>query len=396
MVDAFGHHLEEITSQRLCSKFRIRKPHEMTDDQLQYSGDYHRAMVEPFTDNRSWYRLLRAANISWGQIFSRLANLEEISVGCCEIVDHPSPTCTNTFVLQHGKDVIDEPNPPFFADATVNMAWASAMVIRTAPLHVRRLRLSMANMDNYNSFATINRLQSLSYRQPFDTRIMRTTKLTLTLRGVAGTHGSRDWHGETGSAGSVRHWKGLLNSLRELQHLELRNALSTDDSLPFSDGESSDVKACILEWILPGLIMKQLRTLRLCDFLLDAESIQTTFAGHWPCLELLALDDISLMLRAEECISFKEDHIEHQQGKSWLQTCRALSEKHPQMRITLNRPSSNVNDISNYRLHPKYVEQLNNLTGVVIGPSAPYSIWTEAPKEEDIADFQNGSATLCT
>jgi hypothetical protein len=53
-ADAFGHNMEEITNQRLCSKFRITNPLEMTDDELQYCSDYHTAMVEPFTDNRSW------------------------------------------------------------------------------------------------------------------------------------------------------------------------------------------------------------------------------------------------------------------------------------------------------------------------------------------------------
>jgi hypothetical protein len=370
-VDAFGHHLEEITSSRLCSKFRIRKPNEMTEEQLQYAGEYHRAMVEPFTDNRSWYRLLRSANISWGQIFGRFPNLEEISVGCCEIVDQPSPTCTNTFVRQHGKGVIDEPNPPFFSDATINMAWASTMVIRTAPLHVRRLRLSMANMDNYNSFATINRLQSLSYRQPFDTRILRTTRLTLTLRGVAGTHGSKDWHGETGSAGSVRHWRSLLNSLRELQHLELHNGLSSDDRLPFSDGEASESGACILDWILPGLILTQLRTLRLCAFPLDTATIQTTFAGQWPCLEELIFDDILLVLNRKEGSGLELDEVGHLQGKSWLETCCALSQKYTKTRITLSRPSSIICDAGYSSLHPKYIKELNGLSGVVLVTGAP-------------------------
>jgi hypothetical protein len=371
MVDTLGHSLEEITSQRLCSKFRIRKPLEMNDEQLQYSNEYHRAMVEPFTDNRSWYRLLRAANTSLGQIFGRFSNLEEISVGCCDVIDQPAPTCTHTFILQHGKEVVSEPSPPFLEDATVNMAWASAMVIRTAPTNVRRLRLSMANMDNYNSFATINRLQSLSYRQPFNTRIMRTTRLTLTLRGIAGTHGSRDWLGETGSASSVRHWKNLLNSFRELQHLDLHNALSTDSRLQFSDLESSDSKACILDWILTGFILKKLRTLHLRDFAFDTASIQTTFMGHWPCLEILTLDDCSLMRRVEGNINFgyittQEDNMEHLHGQSWLETCRALSEKNPKTRITLGRPSSNVNGNDHYPLHPNYMTQISNLPQVDI------------------------------
>jgi hypothetical protein len=80
-------------------------------------------MVEPFTDNRSWYRLLRYAQSSWGQVCNRFRNLEGISVGCCEIVDQPWPTFTHTFVLQHGRNVVYEPNPIYLEDSAVNMAW---------------------------------------------------------------------------------------------------------------------------------------------------------------------------------------------------------------------------------------------------------------------------------
>jgi len=103
-------------------------------------------MVEPFTDNRSWYRLLRAANDSWSLVFRRFKHLEKISVGCCEILDQPSPTYTHTFVLQHGRDVLSEPYPPYIEDAAVNMGWASSIVLNAAPPTVRYLKLSMANM----------------------------------------------------------------------------------------------------------------------------------------------------------------------------------------------------------------------------------------------------------
>ncbi|KAF1920576.1 hypothetical protein BDU57DRAFT_414880, partial [Ampelomyces quisqualis] len=40
---------------------------------------------------------------------------------------------------------------------------------------------------------------------PLNAKLLKKiTRLSLTLRGIAGTHGNRDWLGNTGSAGSVR------------------------------------------------------------------------------------------------------------------------------------------------------------------------------------------------
>jgi hypothetical protein len=302
-------------------------------------------------------------------------------VGCCEIVDQPSPTVTHTFVLQHGKEVIKEPYPPYIEDATVNMAWASAMVIRTAPKTVRDLRLSMANMDNFNSFATINRLQSLSHRRLFTTRAMMTTRLSLTLRGTAGTHGSKDWLGDTGSAGSVRHWKTMLNSLDQLQHLEFHNALDTSCILQFSTMELSDLKGCILDWVLPDLALRHLRTLRLCGFLLDIASLPETLAGRWMSLQNLILEDISLMLRHTDSLNTRDNYIDHLQGKSWLRIGRILTDNHPGVQIALKRIASNVNDINDHALHPKYVKQLEDLPLVEVDVGEPYRLWLKIPKD---------------
>jgi hypothetical protein len=353
----------------------------MTDDQLQYCSNYHRAMVEPFTDNRSWYRLQREASLSWGEIFGRFSNLEIISVGCCRIVDQPSPTSTHTFLLQHGKTVIHEPSPSFVDDATVNMAWASSMVIRTAPTHVQELRLSLANMDNFNSFATINRLQSFSFRKPFNVRIMKTTRMRLALRGINGTHGSKDWTGDTGSAGSVRHWKTMLNSLEALQHLELYNVLSSSDLLPFSRMELSDQQASILDWILPDLRLKHLRTLRLCGgLLLDADTILNALSGHWPSLERLTIEDASLMLRDNDKTNTRALWPNHLEGESWLYICRTLISRYPGVYIHLNRVSSNYDDTHEHVVHPKYVNEIRGLPGVEIDPGEPYRHTPQIPQ----------------
>ncbi|KAH7095106.1 hypothetical protein FB567DRAFT_586436 [Paraphoma chrysanthemicola] len=378
--DPFGHHLDDQTSHRLHRHHGV-SGYQLNQEQRQYNADYHRAMVEPFTDNRSWYRLLRAADASWGQIFRRLKSLEEISVGCCDIVDQPPPTYTHTFIRQHGRDIINQPYPKFVEDATVNVAWASVLVVKAAPASVRRLQVSMANMDNFNSFATVNRLLGLSY-QGFYELSKDITRLSLTLSGIAGTHGSRDWHGETGSAFTARYWKSTLNKLANLQHLELQNDMSLNEDLMFSDMQMSDPKACILDWILPGLIVEQLRTLHLRHFLLDNATVETTFAGHWPLLEKLVFDEVLLMQREEEGINFRRNKIEHLLGKSWVDLCRALAESLPALRIILDRPTSNVNDVDDYRLHPTYLEQLSKLPQVHLIARGPYSQMVRSPNHD--------------
>jgi len=204
----------------------------------------------------------------------------------------------------------------------------------------------------------------MSHRRPLQLQPPNTTRLCLTLRGIAGTHGSQDEHGDTGSAGSVRHWIHALNSLGDLRHLELQDATEAGSDLQFSDMENSDPLACILDWILPNLSLKHLRTLRLCKFLFDTATTQTTFAGKWPCLEKIELEDASLMLREEEGIDFEDSHVEHLQGVAWLDTCRMLIEKNGVPRIALVRPASNVNNISNYSLHSKYAKLLRELPQV--------------------------------
>lgn len=362
---AFGQHVEDVTVRRLCAKFRVQDRRQLSDEQLDYCSDYYRAMVEPFTDNRTWYRLQRAALCSWRKIFGHFTNLTEISVGTCDILHQPPPTCTSSFVYQHGKGVIDEPYPRFAEEPTVNMAWASSLVIRTAPAHVKHLKLSMANWDNFNSFATVNRLQSLSFRSPLKNHVVNLTNLTLDIRGLAGTHGSRDWEGDTGSAGSVQHWKDMLNSIKGLQHLELRDAMSTLDKFSFSSSELSVVDECILDWLLPDLVLNNLQTLCLSDFFLDVETIRTTLSGQWPVLNRIIFSDIKLMKRNKTTNSSEDETLSHHlDGKGWLDTCNALRDDHPGWFIILHRPASVGNSMYDYKFLPKYLKMLQDMSNV--------------------------------
>lgn len=388
--DPFGHHLEEITHTRLRSKFRVINVLQLSDEQRQYASDYHRAMVEPFTDNRSWYRLLRAADASWPRVFKLFENLAEISVGTCEIVDHPAPTYTHTFVLQHGRDVINEPNPMYVQDRTVNKSWASSVVLKAAPPSVRTLRLSLANLDNFSSFATVNRLLTLGYRQPPGRGLSQITRLCLMLEGIKGTHGSEDHHGETASAGVVRHWKVMLNSVKTLQHLELKNALKMSE-LSFSPQNLTDGLGCILDWILPDLILPQLRTLRLTEFVLDENIVPKTFAAEWPQLEYITFDDVKLMKRKKEEVLFEEGHAQHLLGKSWVTVCNAIFQRHQHAHLALNRPVSVLNDGMDHVLHPSSIRELRSMPNVELDVRPPYLGFT-VQIDDDGEEFPSTSS----
>jgi hypothetical protein len=90
---------------------------------------------------------------------------------------------------------MEELDPPFLQDDAANIGWASSIVLKTAPSTVRSLRLGLANLDNFNSFSTVNRVLSLGYRWPHirPDLELEVTRLSLTLRGIAGTHGSQIW-----------------------------------------------------------------------------------------------------------------------------------------------------------------------------------------------------------
>lgn len=295
-------------------------------------------------------------------------------------MDQPSPTYTNNFVLKYGRENLDD--PLYEEDSTVNMAWASAVIMNAAPPSVRSLDLSIANMDNFNSFATVNRLLSMSHRRPLQSQMSTITRLQLTIRGIAGTHGSEDEHGDTGSAGTVRHWTKALRSLHALRHLELRDAMAIVSGLQFSDSENSDSQANILEWILPNLVLKQLRTLRLSGFTLNTDNVLKTLAGSWPRLEYLILEDICLLKVVEGGLNFELSHIAHLRGTSWVVCAHELSEVHNPARIILIRPSSSINDRADYSIASVSVESLRDLG---ISVDADYgSVCVENPDTDQL------------
>jgi hypothetical protein len=228
----------------------------------------------------------------------------------------------------------------------------------------------MANMDNLNTVATVNRLLSLSYRHVDAGYLLNVTRLGLSIRGISGTHGKKDWHGDTGSAGSVRFWKKELNSMRHLEHLELSNSMTDNEELKFSGLEHSDPKACILNWLLPGLVLKQLLTLRLCDFVLDKATTEDTLAGHWPKLEKLTLNHVQLMRRGNLYTS-GDSPTEHLRGQSWVEMCRILAAKQRGLCIELNRAVSVENDVERHWLDPQYIEELQGIPGVILSRITP-------------------------
>jgi hypothetical protein len=255
----------------------------------------------------------------------------------------------------------------------------------------------MCNMDNFNNFATVNRLLSMGHRRTPQPHLMKTTSLSLTIRGIAGTHGSSDWHGDTGSAGYVRHWTSALNSLRDLRHLELHDDMRVASELRFSELEMSDSKASLLDWILPKITLKQLRTLRLCKFTLDTATIEDTFAGDWSCLERLTLEDVILMRREEEGIDFTSGSVAHLQGDSWLGVCRMLLKKSDELRIKLIRPESNVNNFTaDFSLHADYLNQIANLPRVDLEIKNPRKVWNRPATvtKETLPSLGRGNASL--
>src|SRR5689334_7664747 len=102
----------------------------------------------------------------------------------------------------------------------------------------------MANLDNLNSFATANRLLWLVYDHEFihkvNVHFPSITSLTLDICGIEGTHGSRDWHGMTGSIGMVRCWRRILEAMPNLQQLDVRAVNTPPDHAFQGDLSHSD------------------------------------------------------------------------------------------------------------------------------------------------------------
>lgn len=354
----------------------------MNDSQRQFAADYHRAMVQPFVENRRWYSLLRNAEATWGRIFRCFPNLQEIVVGQCPLIDYPKTTSTYSFMLRHGKYIQTELEPPYREDFTVNVAWASAVVLKTAPPNVRHLHLGMANLDNFNSLATVNSLQNYVYRK-IDFLVNNLpsgiTKLTVALGGVDGVHGDPDHRRDTGSAGMLRYWAKVLPSLTNLTYLQIY-FVSMDWDISFTNEESTDRTDNVLYRLLRNYKPEKLQTLKLRVMELEKDRMRDMFHSHWPSLKTVIFDEIGLLKLSENDtakIDPEEQDIikmRHLQGGGWIDLCQFLKNKYPGLQIRIHRPSSDVRLDHGYcydydereKLSPKYIEELRGMPGVSV------------------------------
>ncbi|KAF2260997.1 hypothetical protein CC78DRAFT_536026 [Lojkania enalia] len=366
--------IDDITNNRLTKKFSVKDPNEMSLEQQEYCSNYHQALVEPFTDNRTWHRLLNSAIHFWPQIFTRFPNLRHIGVGVCERVDHPASTYTNLFIQEHGREVIHEVNPPYVEDATVNLAWASSIVLQSAPPSVSSLQLSATHNDNLSSFANVNRLLGMVYRSTAfltDTRLVNIKNCTISIKGVAGTHGAKNWHGDTGSAGMVRYWRKVLSAMPNLTHLTLRLDVEGRD-LRFTNLEDSDPNGCILEWLLTDLNLDGLKELVLSDFLLRTDTINKIIGENTPTLTKLVLYHAKIsLLEPNADFTFRDE--QYLNGAGWLGVCRGLTAKMPNLKCELIRPTSSLENLVFFPVGFEYMSKLLSQPGVMMYTQAKYT-----------------------
>lgn len=351
---------EALTRERLYTSLGVQSSGEMTDHQRRYCRQYHRAMVEPFINNQRWTQLMISAGDTWRYILAKFDNLETIEVASCERTNQPWGTSTHSFVLEHGKSVLNEESPAYVEDDTINKGWASALLLTQLPTqNLRACSLTWAQTDNLNSFATVNRLLTSSYEMGINVH-NSLTHLDLTLEGVYGTHGSRDWHGNTGTAGGVRFWKRAINAMTNLQSLTLRDDLSHDEDKMFTSQEMTDAHGHPMEWLLHGIINKSLRTLRLEDLELNHWGVDAMLTTIPAALTTLVLVDCVLVDRKDDDESinrnaFAERHI---LGYTWEQLCNRHVSCCPERLLRLVRPVSNSQGHRNYCLHATVVEQI--------------------------------------
>jgi len=410
----------------LCDKFEVHEPDELPEHARRYCENYHRALVEPFIDNRRWYALLRNAQASWPDIFDAFPNLQEIAVGCCERVHHPSQTYTNVFLSRHGKQAVSELRPYYLEDPTVNMGWASAVVLESVPPGLRSLQLSMANIDNLNSFATVNRLLSIVYRSSLfvaSNPPLGITKLSITLRGVRGVHGSEP-SSDTGSAGLVQYWEKVLNLLHNLKHLEFHQHRHSDDlALAYTDGERTNKVGNVVTMILAKLQHPQLETVRLHGFSLDEVTLMDIFRDNVvvqsPCLQTFILDNIRLACVApptylDEVPStyLEEDGQDvwphwnkswmRAQGEGWLNICKTITHSIAGVQIVLRDPSQNIeqhytNDGNNTScaLNPAFIKYIQSVPGFQLDISDDYTSKFSPPFKsvEEFVTFMGNTST---
>jgi hypothetical protein len=239
----------------------------------------------------------------------------------------------------------------------------------------------MANLDNLNQYATVNRLLSNGYwktRNLLEGPLRTIKSLTLDMGGWKGTHGTRTWHGDTGSAGMVKYWRKLFMSMHSLTHLDIRFD-SSNEGERWSNGGESDRKGCILDWLLsfPALVFEHITRLSFCGFLIDQDSLCTPkiFASQdcWPSLKHLVLDELRLMWNQEpESEDICQEHVDHLQGVAWLRACQHITQTLPGVEIEIYRPMSNINDHNDFKLHHKYRERISQLPNVKIDLQGPY------------------------
>jgi hypothetical protein len=383
--------LEYTTMDRLCYKYGVSEPDELPKDARRYCENYHRALVEPFVDSRRWYSLLRNAQASWPDIFQAFPKLQEIGVGCCERVHHPPQTYTSIFVKRHGEDVLAEARPHFFEDFAVNMGWASAVVLECAPPSVQSLHLTMVNMDNFNQFATVNRLLSIVYRNSQFLTVnppLGITKLSLTLRGVRGVHGN-DTNTDTGSAGLLRYWERVLNSLRNLKHLEFFYDRSSEGhyfDLAFTEGENTDISSNVVTLVLAKVKHPQLETLRLHDFGLDQATLMDIFRANAfiqsPNLQTVILNNIRLGRLQDKqdlnefgyILTRPSDKNLIRIREGWVVACKTMVQKLPGVKFVLRDPSTDTDDIGGYSfaLDSALREEIQRLPGFQLDISDDY------------------------
>lgn len=373
---------EAFTRERLYTALGVQSTEEMADSQRVYCQRYHRTMVEPFINNSRWMQLVVSAGHAWGLILASFANLETVEVDSCGRTELPWGTSTHSFVLKYGKEIVTQEDPMYFEDDTINKCWASILLAQLSAVKVRSFHLTWAQTDNLNSFATVNRLLAMGYDLgPAVHNNM--TRLVLTLEGVYGTHGSRDWHGNTGTAGAIRFWKRSLNGMANLQSLTLRNRLSHDEDRMFTNLDMTDIHGNVIDWLLPGLINNSLRSLRLEDFEFDKSTVTDTLKAIGSPLTTLTLMDCTLVDREEndESADAEREVIHHIQGHTWLNLCQELTALRPERRIKLIRPLSNVQGLRGYRFHAAVIEQLRHCNGVNLDLRL-YQVWVNVPPEQ--------------
>ncbi|EUC35302.1 hypothetical protein COCCADRAFT_24716 [Bipolaris zeicola 26-R-13] len=355
---------EGATRQRLYPQYDGSPTTELTDEQREYWLRYHEAMVEPFCQLWRWRPLVHSAEWSFARIFGYFKNLTSISVACCERVDHPQSTCTHTFIQQTGKSVVEQETPRFIEDRTVNLAWASAIIVRKAPSHVQTLQLSLASIDNYSPNGTVSEILRRGYMYPEDEfpNLATLTRLTLSIRGTPGTHGHFSPANSSTTFNAFWFWKLMINKMLQLQHLELVDDLDTSSQTNFSDLDYTNHTASVLPLLLPYLELNQLKVLRLRGFALQKQDLANALTGPWPSLERVVLSGIRLMDGSDD----EYADAEHMEGFTWLEVCRGFVKKRPGVRLELERPYSTCFALDAVAVEERFVGELRSIDGVVV------------------------------